>query len=229
MAPSGSTFASLSGASSLFALLAAENALNIGASEMSVLRQFTLPAPRLGRRQWLREAAAASAGCLLAAPPAGRAAGDGGLVASIEKVVLRRDRDGSGPTWFHPRACIVPGEKGPMAFMTLQTITGSDYFGPVHWMESRDLGRTWTEPRPVPPLGRVRQADGWEEGVCDVVPEFHPRTAAVLATGHNVFHTTNVSPGQSWVTDGEILPKHGFRGDLLLARIRWRRPNRLAG
>ena len=24
-------------------------------------------------------------------------------------------------------------------------------------------------------------------------------------------------------------PKHGFRGDLLLARIRWHRPNQLAG
>ncbi|MCX7827239.1 MAG: exo-alpha-sialidase, partial [Verrucomicrobiae bacterium] len=66
------------------------------------------------------------------------------LVASIEKVVLRRGRDGSGPTWFHPRACMVPGAAGPMAFMTLQTIAGSDYFGPVHWMTSRDLGRTWT-------------------------------------------------------------------------------------
>jgi hypothetical protein len=41
------------------------------------------------------------------------------------------------------------------------------------------------------------------------------------------FHTTSVGADESWVTDGEMLPKHGFRGDLLLARIRWNRPNQL--
>ena len=111
------------------------------------------------------------------------------LVASIEKVVLRQGRTGDGPTWFHPRACLVPGASGPMALMTLQTISGSDYFGPVHWMSSRDLGRTWTDPQPVPALGRVKQPDGAEEGVCDVVPEWHPATNSVLALGHNVFYS----------------------------------------
>jgi hypothetical protein len=111
------------------------------------------------------------------------------LIASIEKVVLRRGRTGDGPTWFHPRACMVPGPSGPMALMTLQTIAGSDYFGPVHWMSSRDLGRTWTDPLPVPALGRVKQPDGAEEGVCDVVPEWHPASKSVLALGHNVYYS----------------------------------------
>jgi hypothetical protein len=76
------------------------------------------------------------------------------------------------------------------AFMTLQTIMGSDHFGPVHWMTSADLGRTWTEPQPVAALGRVRTADGAaEEGVCDVVPEWHAPTKSVLALGHNVFYS----------------------------------------
>lgn len=108
------------------------------------------------------------------------------LVGSIEKVTLRRGRDGSGLTWFHPRACMVPTPEGPLALMTLQTIAGSDFFGPVHWMTSRDLGRTWTDPQPVPALGRVKLGSGWDEGVCDVVPEFHPRTGSVLALGHSV-------------------------------------------
>lgn len=109
-------------------------------------------------------------------------------IASIEKVVLRRGRDGSGPTWFHPRACVIPGKETPRVFMTLQTIAGSDYFGPVHWMESGDLGQTWTDPQPVPGLGRIPAAGGMQEGVCDVVPEYHPQTRSVLAVGHNVFY-----------------------------------------
>jgi hypothetical protein len=83
---------------------------------------------------------------------------------------------------------MVPTSDGPMAFMTLQEIAGSDYFGPVHLMTSRDQGRTWTKPAPVPPLGRVAQP-GREEGVCDVVPEWHAKTKSVLAVGHNVFYS----------------------------------------
>lgn len=42
------------------------------------------------------------------------------------------------------------------------------------------------------------------------------------------FHPVNVSPEESWVTDGEMMPKQGWRGDLLLSRIRWHQPNHLA-
>jgi hypothetical protein len=110
------------------------------------------------------------------------------LTSGIEVVTLRQGRPGGEPTWFHPRACMVPGDGPPTVFMTLQTIAGSDYYGPVHWMTSRDNGERWTEPRAVPPLGRVRQPDGSEEGVCDVVPEWHASTRSVLALGHNVFY-----------------------------------------
>jgi hypothetical protein len=41
------------------------------------------------------------------------------------------------------------------------------------------------------------------------------------------FHVTNASPDESWVTVGEWMPRNGIRGDLLLARIRWLRPNKL--
>ena len=40
------------------------------------------------------------------------------------------------------------------------------------------------------------------------------------------FHTVSATPDESWVTDGEILPADGWRGDTLLARIRWSRPRR---
>ena len=41
------------------------------------------------------------------------------------------------------------------------------------------------------------------------------------------FHVTHADPGESWVTTGEWMPRAGYRGDVLLARIRWSRPNRL--
>jgi hypothetical protein len=43
------------------------------------------------------------------------------------------------------------------------------------------------------------------------------------------FHVTNASARESWVTVGETLPHDGWKGDTLLARIQWMRPNRLVG
>ncbi len=139
----------------------------------------------LARRSFLKRLGAGVAALALSR---GSRAAEAPLLASLEKVTVRRGREGSGPTWFHPRACMIPAAGGATAFMTLQTISGSDYFGPVHWMTSADLGQTWTEPQPVPPLGRVPQPGGAEEGVCDVVPEWHPPSKSVLAMGHNVFY-----------------------------------------
>jgi hypothetical protein len=42
------------------------------------------------------------------------------------------------------------------------------------------------------------------------------------------FDVTNVSPDESWVTVGEWMPRDDYRGDVLLARIKWSKPNRLA-
>lgn len=112
-------------------------------------------------------------------------------IESITKETVRRNRGGSGITWFHPRACMIPGENGrPTALMTLQEIGGSDYFGPVHWSESSDLGKTWSKPEPIVALGRdpVEGHAGLLAGVCDVTPQFHPQTGTVLALGHVVFY-----------------------------------------
>lgn len=107
------------------------------------------------------------------------------LVEGITRETILRGRGGVGPTWFHPRACRLPDAS---ILMTLQTIRGSDYFGPVHCMRSRDVGRTWTKPEPVPPLGWEPAGDKGHEGVCDVVPDWDPGSSAVLAMGHNVFY-----------------------------------------
>lgn len=113
------------------------------------------------------------------------------LIESISKETLRRNRDGSGVTWFHPRACMTPSVDGkPVALMTMQEIGGSDYFGQVHWSESSDRGRTWSDPEPIASLGRdpVAGYPGLMAGVCDVTPQFHPQTGTVLALGHVVFY-----------------------------------------
>ncbi len=113
------------------------------------------------------------------------------LIESITKETIRRNRDGSGVTWFHPRACMIPNPDGkPIALMNLQEIGGSDYFGQVHWSESSDLGRTWSKPEPIASLGRdpVASHPGLKAGVCVVTPQFHPNTKTVLALGHVVFY-----------------------------------------
>ncbi len=114
------------------------------------------------------------------------------LIAGITKETLWRNRDGRSKTWFHPRVCMVPDEDGkPVALMNLQEIGGSDYFGPVHWSESKDLGRTWSEPKPIPALGRAPvegRTDGLMAGVCDVTPQYHAPTETVIALGHVVFY-----------------------------------------
>jgi len=118
-------------------------------------------------------------------------AGETDLIKSISKHTIRSNRDGSGITWFHPRACMIPGAQGkPVALMNLQEIGGSDYFGQVNWSISGDLGRTWTDPAPIAALGRdpVAGNEGLTAGVCDVVPQYHPQTGSVLAMGHVVFY-----------------------------------------
>ena len=146
------------------------------------------PAQGTSRRTFLATLGTGIAGVTFANPLLASTDPSSDLIKSINKEVVLKGRDGSGPTWFHPRACMVPTENGPMVLMNLQTISGSDYFGPVHWMSSLDYGKTWTRPEPVEALGRV-QEENWEEGVCDVTPQWHPQTKSVLALGHNVYYS----------------------------------------
>ncbi len=41
------------------------------------------------------------------------------------------------------------------------------------------------------------------------------------------FNITHASPQESWVTVGEMMPRNGYTEDVLLARIRWSKPNRM--
>ena len=147
--------------------------------------------PPLTRRDFLHSSLCTLAAVSAAGTASVRAAESQSLIGSISKETLFRNRDGSGVTWFHPRGCMVPGANGGATFlMNLQEIGGSDYFGPVHWCESNDRGKTWTKPAPIPALDRdpVKGHPGLQAGVCDVTPQYHPQTGTVLALGHVVFY-----------------------------------------
>jgi hypothetical protein len=135
---------------------------------------------------------ATAVGLIIFAMPSTVVEADDLRIASISKATLWRNREGKGRTWFHPRACMMPGPNGrPVALMTLQEIGGSDYFGQVHWSMSADLGMTWSDPKPIAALGRDSvpgRDDGLKAAVCDVTPQYHPPTGAVLALGHVVFY-----------------------------------------
>ena len=138
----------------------------------------------MNRRQFLVTSSAFLAGTSLSQET-------GDLIKSVTTETLWRNRDGKGTTWFHPRPCLVPGENGkPFVLMAIQEIGGSDYFGPVQWVRSDDLGKTWTDFTPIDALGRrpMPGHDGLEKGVCDVVPEYHPQSNTTLAMGHVVFY-----------------------------------------
>jgi len=131
--------------------------------------------PELSRRQWL-----AAATAVMQPVP--------GWIQSIERTELWNNLDGRGQTWFHPRICRLPSGQ---LLMTVQTISGSDVYGPVHWSLSSDGGRTWSAPEPIPGMGRRSVDGGIEEGYCDTVPEYHPPTRSVLALAHNVYYQNN--------------------------------------
>ena len=107
---------------------------------------------------------------------------------SVEALDDGRSREEAW-AWFHPRACMIPCPDGPIALMTMQRISGSDYFWPIQWCQSTDLGKTWSDPAPIPGLGRHdTDTPGLAEGVCDVSPDYHAVTNTTLAMGHNVYY-----------------------------------------
>jgi hypothetical protein len=157
-----------------------------------------LSVKRITRRGLVKTVAALSAGSCTAGwwhacSAASKTSAATPMIRSITQSIVWEGRKGGAiPTWFHPRACMVPEAGGFRALMTLQLISGSDVFGPVHWSTSSDLGQTWTDPQPIPGLGRRTIGEDYQEGGCDVVPDYHPQSGVVLAMGHNVYYRRGV-------------------------------------
>ncbi len=143
------------------------------------------------RRQFLRRLAGTAAAftplaCMAETGAVGEPT-EADLIDKITRKVVWPGRR-EGYSWFHPRACMIADRENPVALMTTQKITGSDYFHAVHVSMSSDSGETWTHPEPIPGLGRRTVSDDVQEGVCDVVPQYHRPTRTVLAVGHNVWY-----------------------------------------
>ena len=52
-----------------------------------------------------------------------------------------------GDSYFHPKTTLLPNNT---IAMSLQTIGGSDYFGPVQTTYSKDNGESWEKPQNNP-------------------------------------------------------------------------------
>ena len=113
-----------------------------------------------------------------------------------------------GQSMFHPKVTSLPDGR---LWMTVQTISGSDSYGPVLESFSMDNGFQWSAPLPVPALGwSAPNAEGIVEGVCDVVPDVDTVTGCAVAVGHNVFYR-----------DGRFLDTLGvFKGGRLRPDLR---------
>ena len=107
---------------------------------------------------------------------------------TIRTCTIWNNRSGAGLTRFMLRASTRAAGDSDKLLMTLQGISGSDYFHPVSFSTSDDQGTSWSEPQLIPALGRVSAPGGTEEGVCDVIPEYHQQTDTILAMGHTVFY-----------------------------------------
>ena len=108
---------------------------------------------------------------------------------TIEPVALkfesRTSIDGSTEwDWWQARTAFVPGEV-PLLITTMSETgrTGTHNFHDIYQSVSRDAGRTWSKPEPIPSLKRTAQADDYEVAPGDLWPTWHAKTGKVLVTG----------------------------------------------
>lgn len=101
------------------------------------------------------------------------------------KLETRTSIDGTRDwDWWQARTAYVPGES-PFLVTTMSETgrTGTHNFHDIYQSISRDDGRTWSKPEPIPSLKRTLQADGYEVAPGDLWPTWHAKTGKVLVTG----------------------------------------------
>ena len=101
--------------------------------------------------------------------------------------------------WAQARAGTIPGGNGKPAavIVTAQPTlrSGSDVFYGLSEWRSADNGKTWEGPvHHADVLGRRRERNGIEVGICDATPRWHVATGQLLLTGHTVRYQDNKHP-----------------------------------
>lgn len=96
------------------------------------------------------------------------------------------------------RGTLIPGAS-PRVLVTTQEIerTGAHGFRSVYQTETRDGGRTWSEPQRLPVFDRAKQPDGYEVVIGDLCPQWHAATRKVLSTGKTFNFADGVKENRS--------------------------------
>lgn len=86
--------------------------------------------------------------------------------------------------WWQARTAFIPATP-PFLLTTMSETgrTGTHNFHDIYQSVSRDGGKTWSQPSPVPSLKRTAQPDGYEVAPGDLWPVWHAKTGKVLVTG----------------------------------------------
>jgi hypothetical protein len=113
--------------------------------------------------------------------PAGLLCGEEAAFRIEQSVVLTSPQE---LHWAQSRAALIPG-RVPRVLLTTQQIekSGSHGYRDLFQLETRDGGKTWSEPARIESLRRARQPEGHDLVMGDVCPQWHARTSVVLATG----------------------------------------------
>ena len=128
------------------------------------------------------------------------------MIREITRAIIWNGRK-TGKTWFHPRATRLPDGS---VLMNCQDITGFDSFGPGFWSKTTDNGISWSEPQPVTAFGRIDIGNGFEEGACDFVPEYHAPTGKVLSIGDSAFYKKSKGTAHKGYNSPYTDPPEGF-------------------
>lgn len=113
------------------------------------------------------------------------------LAYTIDPQTVIDEFDGKA-CWFHPRAGIIPSsdpqQPDPTVVITMQKwfVDVSDYFSGLSFVQSSDLGRSWSDPVTPDTLAWREEDDSTTVGVCDFTPGWHPQTGTLLGLGHTV-------------------------------------------
>jgi len=98
--------------------------------------------------------------------------------------------------WAQARSGTIPGDPPTIVLTTQKALrSGSDVFFALNEFRTDDMGKTWQGPvEHTDTLGRRKQPNDTQLGVCDMEPQWHHATGKLLLTGHTVGYADDKHP-----------------------------------